>query len=244
MIDNNIFNKIILFVATPAYGGLVNEKYVQGIVGLTAKCVQRDMGLAYYTRTNESLITRARNDLVFSFLQTSATHLMFIDADINFNSEDIFKMISYNKDIITGAYPTKTINWDNMSKLKSASVNELQDSSIIYSSSIKSDQKNEEGLCEVLYGATGFMLIKREVIEKMIDFYPETKYIPEIYDNPKDTGLPKYALFDTMIYKEKYLSEDYAFCHRWQKMGGKIYLDPSIILDHVGSYTFKGKSIF
>ena len=205
--------------------------------------MQYGMQLGYFTRSNESLITRARNDLVFSFLQTPATHLMFIDADINFNAEDVFKMISYDKDIVTGAYPTKTINWENMSGKKDTSIQGLQQNSVRYASGTSGAAKTKEGLLEVVDGATGFMLIKREVIEKMIKHYPETRYIPEVYDEPSQKGMSKYALFDTMIEDGRYLSEDYTFCRRWQKMGGKIYVDPTIILDHVGTYTFKGSSI-
>ena len=87
------------------------------------------------------------------------------------------------------------------------------------------------------------MLIKREVIEKMIKHYPETKYMPEVFDDASQVGVEKHALFDTMIENGRYLSEDYTFCRRWQNMGGKIYVDPSIVLDHVGTYTFKGNSI-
>ena len=239
----NLIQKTTLIVATPCYGGLVNEKYTQSLLQLAALSIQNKMKFGYFTRSNESLITRARNDLIFSFLQTSATHIMFIDADINFNPEDVFKMISADKDIITGAYPTKIIDWYNMSKSKNLSISTLQSNAIRYASGVIGAVKTKDGLLEIDHGATGFMLIKREVIEKMIKNYPETKYMPEVYDESSQQGMPKYALFDTMIENGKYLSEDYTFCRRWQKMGGKIYVDPSIVLDHVGTYTFKGANI-
>ena len=51
-----------------------------------------------------------------------------------------------------------------------------------------------------------------------------------------------HALFDTMLDPDdnRYLSEDYTFCRRWQKLGGKIWIDPQTKLNHVGSYTFEG----
>jgi hypothetical protein len=51
-----------------------------------------------------------------------------------------------------------------------------------------------------------------------------------------------YALFDTMIdpIDRRYLSEDYTFCRRWQAMDGDIWLDPSISLNHYGSFCFQG----
>jgi hypothetical protein len=233
----------ILFVATPCYGGLVNERYAQSLVQLVSQGMQLGIKIGYFTRSNESLITRARNDLVATFLTTPATHLMFIDADINFNASDVFKMITANKDIITGAYPTKTINWENMSSKGRTEIEELQKNSIRYASGLKDSKRTPDGLYEVKDGATGFMLIKREVIERMIKHYPETRYMPEVFDDASQVGVEKYALFDTMIENGRYLSEDYTFCRRWQNMGGKIYVDPSIVLDHVGTYTFKGNSI-
>jgi hypothetical protein len=240
--NKDILSKTLLFVATPCYGGMVTEKYTQSLINFTSIAMQNNLRFGYFTRSNESLITRARNDLAFSFLQSPATHLMFIDADINFNPADILKLLYHDKDIVTGAYPTKIIDWENMSKAKTNGIEELQQKAIKYASGF-SNKKDQDGLMEVSYGATGFMLIKREVIMKMIKHYPEIQYMPEVYDNKNEEGLPKHALFDTMIYNGKYLSEDYTFCHRWQQMGGKIYLDPSIVLDHVGTYTFKGSTI-
>ena len=51
-----------------------------------------------------------------------------------------------------------------------------------------------------------------------------------------------YAFFDTMIdpVSNRYLSEDYAFCRLWQKIGGKIYADVASSLTHYGTYSFKG----
>ena len=63
---------------------------------------------------NESLIQRARNLLAHNFLKTDATHLMFIDADIKFNPNDIIPMIQADKDIICGMYPKKEINWQTV----------------------------------------------------------------------------------------------------------------------------------
>jgi len=103
-----------------------------------------------------------------------------------------------------------------------------------------------DGLIEVHDAGTGFMCIKRHVIEKMIDAYPESHYNKE----PKhvimqgDDG-KRWALFDTMIDEDnRYLSEDYTFCRRWQRLGGKIWLDPQTLLSHVGTHTFEGHTIF
>ena len=93
----------------------------------------------------------------------------------------------------------------------------------------------------VLDAGTGFMMIKRQVIDKMVKQYPETRYTNDLNTDPSLNPY-FYALFDTMIdpNTKRYLSEDYTFCRRWQQMGGEIWMDPSINLDHYGSYQFQG----
>jgi hypothetical protein len=134
-----------------------------------------------------------------------------------------------------------------MASSASNDVKTLQSNAIRYSSGVNkltsTSSTTENGLLEIYDGATGFMLIKRPVIEKLIKSYPETRYIPEVYDEESQKGMSKYAIFDTMIDNGRYLSEDYTFCRRWQNIGGKVYVDPTIVLDHVGTYTFKGGNI-
>ena len=99
----------------------------------------------------------------------------------------------------------------------------------------------ENGAVEVLDASTGFFLIKREVIEKMMNEYPELHYRN---DSNIDEKFNKYcySFFDTVHDPDdnRYLSEDYTFCRRWQKIGGEIWLDPNTKLNHIGAYTFEG----
>jgi hypothetical protein len=97
----------------------------------------------------------------------------------------------------------------------------------------------ENGFAEVLDGPTGFMLIKRDVIKKMYEHYTELNCVNDHQNRDLETYC---AIFDCMIDPEtkRYLSEDYAFCRRWQQMGGKIYADCMTTLGHVGNLRFNG----
>jgi hypothetical protein len=98
-----------------------------------------------------------------------------------------------------------------------------------------------DNLVKLKDAGTGFMCIKKEVIQKMFDAMPELSYKNDInVDNKFEPFM--YALFDAIIDPEsrRYLSEDYTFCRRWQNMGGEVYLDPRTALNHVGHYTFRG----
>ena len=61
------------------------------------------------TLRNESLVTRARNILTAMFLESDCSHLMFIDADIEFDAESILRALAYDKPIMAAAYPKKAL---------------------------------------------------------------------------------------------------------------------------------------
>jgi hypothetical protein len=209
------------------------------------------------TVVNESLITRARNELVKHFMMTECTHLMFIDSDIGFTAEDVLRLVSHNKDIVVGAYPLKGLRWANLDGVK-----DIQDPEDIRRRVIEyvvnfqfaSDEDLQagrlavtDGLIEVKDAGTGFMCIKRNVIETMIKEMPELEYQKELrfLMNEKDDGV-RWSIFDCEKDPDdgRFLSEDYLFCRRWQRLGGKVWLDPEITLTHMGTYAFQGSQFF
>jgi hypothetical protein len=215
--------KSFLAICTPCYGGQVMEKHYVSMISYTIACMKNNMTFSVETLANESLVTRARNNLVAKMMMNpKATHLMFIDADVGFDTESVYKLIAHNKDVIGGIYPKKTFQAD-------------------YVFNPTPNAKREGDLIEVDDIGTGFLLIKREVIQKMFDSFPDLKYRNNINIDPNAEPF-MYALFDTLIDKQTntYLSEDYTFCERWRGLGGKIYADTSIELTHTGYYSFKG----
>ena len=103
-----------IFVATPCYGGALTEPYFRSTVKLLTFCNQHKIPLAFGTIANESLVTRARNVLVAYFLQSNFTRLLFIDADIEYQVEDIIKLVYHDRDVVVGAYPKKGVNWQRI----------------------------------------------------------------------------------------------------------------------------------
>jgi hypothetical protein len=212
--------------------------------------------LAFGTIANESLVTRARNVLVAYFLASDYTHLMFVDADIEFQTEDILKLYAHKKDVVVGAYPKKGVAWDKIranltdpaNKGKELSDRDMASFGSDYAINFKFVDKEtktigvENGLIKLHDAGTGFMMISREAILKMIKAYPELKYNNDVNIANADLKDHFYALFDTMIdpIDRRYLSEDYTFCRRWQEIGGDVWLDPSISLNHYGHFCFQG----
>ena len=244
------------FIATPCYGGQLNEPYFRSVIKMMTFFNQHQIPLAFGTIANESLVTRARNVLLAYFLNSDYTHLLFIDADIEFQVEDVLKLYAHNKDVVVGAYPKKGVAWDRIksnladpnNKEKVLTDREIAAFGSDYAINFKFIDKEtktigvENGLIKLHDAGTGFMMIKREAILKMIKAYPEFKYNNDVNINNADLKDQFYALFDTMIdpIDRRYLSEDYTFCRRWQEIGGDIWLDPSISLNHYGHFCFQG----
>ena len=103
-----------LFVATPCYGGQCLGLYAKSCLDLQSICIQYGIECRFSFIFNESLITRARNYLVDEFLRSGCTHLLFIDADINFNPQDVLALLALDRDVVGGPYPKKSINWNNI----------------------------------------------------------------------------------------------------------------------------------
>ena len=244
------------FIATPCYGGQLNEPYFRSVIKMMTFFNGHQIPLAFGTIAKESLVTRARNVLVAYFLASDYTHLMFIDADIEFQTEDILKLYAHKKDVVVGAYPKKGVAWDKIrsnltdpaNKDKNLSDRDMASFGSDYAINFKFVDKEtktigvENGLIKLHDAGTGFMMISREAILKMIKAYPELKYNNDVNINNADLKDHFYALFDTMIdpVDRRYLSEDYTFCRRWQEIGGDVWLDPSISLNHYGHFCFQG----
>jgi len=212
-----------VYIAVPMYSGLCNESTFTSLLNFVVVATKLKLNFTIDTIYNESLIPRARNNFVAKFLHVpELTHLLFIDSDLAFDAEAILRLLCNNQDVVGGLYPKKMLPIDYV-------VN------IVENPHIPSDD-----LVEVSKLGTGFMLIKRHVIEKMIKQHPELK----INDNigcVLHCQDHLYALFDTLIDDQKnYLSEDWTFCHHWQKMGGKIYANTTIKLVHSGYYRYEG----
>jgi hypothetical protein len=246
-----------LFIATPMYGGNCNGLYMKACLDLQGMCQQYGMEVRFSFLFNESLITRARNYLVDEFLRSGYTHLLFIDADILFNPQDVLAMLAIDKDVIGGPYPKKSINWRNVfngakkviedtnidkNTFNPAELEGLTGDYVFNPVPGTTQFKVTEPL-EVMEIGTGFMMIRREVFDKFKEEYPHLNYKPDHVGQANFDGTRYiHAYFDTVIDPDshRYLSEDYMFCQYWRAIGGSIWLCPWMRTQHVGTYAFTG----
>jgi len=194
----------------------------------------------------DSLVTRGRNTLVAKFLDTeTATHLLFVDADISFSVEQVVRMLQFDADVVAGMYPLKIIDWDQDAVARATSGEPLNTAPLRYVgvSCVGDEFEARDGFVAGTYAGTGFMMIRRAVFERMTAAFPETRYTAVHTRKTPSSSPHQYALFDCMIDPDTghYLSEDYAFCRRWRKIGGRIWLDTRGELTHIGTHEFEGK---
>jgi len=210
------------------FGGQCTAEYFTSCLNLQEALLQNNIKHEFLITTNESLITRARNTAVARFMFDEQlkeySAFMFIDADIQFHADDVAKLwnLLQEHDVVTAAYPMKK---------EGADVTAWKNGELV-------DLDQFDGPTEIDYAGTGFLMIKRCVFEKMADLYTSLRHkeghVGEVY-----------AFFDTHVVREDtwedswYCSEDYAFCDRWSGVGGKIMLDPSIRLGHVGRRVYR-----
>lgn len=230
-----------IFLSTPCYGGLCLQAYAESVLKLQVLCAQRGIQLLLDTTENESLVHRARNIAVARFMQkTQATHFMFVDADIHFDPESVMRLLESDYDISCAVYPKKVVMWDQAEEAVRTGHDITKASAALVMNFRYAQTPIQNGFAEVLDGPTGFLMIKREVFTKMFEAYPELNCKNDHQNRDFDDYC---AVFDCMIdpNNRRYLSEDYAFCRRWQMMGGKIYADVTTTLGHVGNIRFAGK---
>lgn len=207
------------------YGGQAFDGYQHGMFDLQGECARRAIALGHIVIRNESDIRRGRNNVLHRFLQSDATHLIFVDADMTFMARDVLRVVAQaqaNPNAIIGAtYRKKTIDRHDFALLP------LPHGVLLTSAE----------LAEVAALPGGFLCIARRIAERMAGAYHAQWY--------GDSNLPGERIIDLAAPiidpdTHEYWSEDYAICRRWREIGGQILLDPNIQLGHTGTLTLEG----
>ena len=231
-----------LVIGTPMYGGMCTSEYTQSLLNLSESANKSDVKLTTIFLGNESLIQRGRNTVAHHFMNLpDATHLLFIDADIKFRTQDIVKMIAADKSLIVGPVALKGYNWD---EIRQAAVNNEDDigrtGGVFNINKLPGiDMVDENTPFEIEHGGNAFMMIRRDVFETLKPHTP-------IYTNGGRSlpdGVEIYDYFRVEINKDTnhLLSEDYFLCHSYRQLGGKVWCAPWVETGHFGSHLFNGK---
>jgi hypothetical protein len=163
-------------VATPCYGGLVTQRYMQSICALMQYGNVHGLSVGVELLGYDSLIPRARNTLMAAFLdQPAATHLMFIDADIGFHPDQVARMLAFDQEVVAGMYPLKIINYDLAALDRARGGEPLETAQLRYVGALEEGEAlvQNDGFATAVYAGTGFMLIRRSALERLMKAYPQ-----------------------------------------------------------------------
>ena len=248
MLPPTALQSMKVMLATPCYISGVAMNYVASMFSLALDARQVGLDCILHLHS-ESLITRGRNMIVLKFLSEEAfTHLFWIDSDVVFQSESVFRLLRADRDIAAGVYPMKRFNWPAQGLPTGMTQRQFEDRYTDYpfnpigAGAIPvSSHADADGFVEVAEAPTGFMVIKRHVFKLMMEKYPELNYVPDGPPNNPQRHL-YWRFFDCMIDPDsgRYLSEDYTFCRRWRDIGGKVFVDVQCKLMHLGQHLFRG----
>jgi predicted O-methyltransferase YrrM len=171
---------------------------------------------AYYLLQGNCHVDDSRNAIVRDFLASDCTELVFLDADVSWEPDALIELCGYDRDIVGGVYPFRRETPDNNMPVRMlGSIGDV----------------DRDGLLEVEGLPTGFMKIKRAVLERMV---MTAKHFV------KDEGDPYPVLFERDYYGGGRRGGDIRFCMMWREMGGKIYAAPEIQLGHCGKSVING----
>ncbi len=218
-----------VMIATPCYGGLVHLPYHVALCNTLEYLRRNNVGYDPRYIDSDSLVARARIALLGQFLSSDASHMIFVDSDIHWSARDILRMVKADKPVVCGIYRKKNIDEQYPMNFVPDTFQDLP-------------YDPESGCLEIKDAPTGFMMIRRDTAERMVEAYTDRRCMIGEGGWDAECNRNTYDLFPCFTDDDgMYLSEDYGFCRLWQRIGGKVWILPDIELGHTGKWEFRGK---
>ena len=206
-----------IFIATPAYDGKVHVQYAMSLLDTYALLLINGFQPIVRVPTCGSLLVADRNRLLQMFWDSGAEYMLCVDSDLGWDPNAVIKLIKDDKEMAGGVYPSRDGQGFNFRPQT------LEGGRIVVDT--------ESKLLQMQYIPAGFMLLKRSVIAKLREKFPELYYSPK---DPRSTAESAYCFFDTQVWEGEFWGEDYVFCRRVREAGVDIWVDPLIQFDHAG----------
>ena len=201
-----------VLIGTPSHDGKVDVWFANSLVNTVRMSYEKETIVVPVYMAYDSLVQRARNDLVRLAIEEDFDDLIFIDSDQEWNPEWIFQLLDHDADVVGGTVVKKS------------------DTPAFNVKALPEGLKEENGLMEVECVGTGFMKISKDALKKVWEVSPE-------YQNE---GRLCRMVFDIQIMDGQLVSEDNVFCRKWRDLGGKVYIDPSMTCNHIGVKKYTG----
>jgi len=203
-----------VLIGTPSYDGRIDVWFANSLLGTVKLAYEKEIFVHAIYTSYDSLIQRARNSLFKLAIDGKYDDLFFIDSDAEWEPEWFFRLLDRPEPFVGGALVKKSSNEGYTVKLLD-----------------KHLKKSEDGkLIQVDGVGTGFLKINRFALEKLW----------EMSDEYTSEGEKHRMVCDIKVENGDLISEDYILCNKWKSLGYKVWLDPTITLNHIGTKKFKG----
>lgn len=209
-----------LVIATPFYSVSAFSPYISSLVKTISLLHELGIEFDYWDLSGDAYVDRARNTIANKFMETDATHLIFIDSDMAWDLEGFGNLLKADVDVVGAGYPCKN-KWDFYSCI--LNVNED-----------KTPKVNERGLISAWGVPTGFMKIRREVFLRLAEKMPQNFY--EGRGMEEGSSMKIYNFFGRI----PPMGEDISFCRRWASIGGELWVEPRVTITHFGVKGWEG----
>lgn len=204
-------------VAMPSYDGRMDVNTCYTISQFQQKCDELGWGFGLIFATYMAPIEVARSNLCVDFLRSDFTDLFFLDADVACDAKEMVKLIEHPVDFVFGVYAERHLG-------KSYTALALDEG-------LRRDP--DTGLVEMQGGTAGFLRVRRHVIETMMQHLDPNDCFRVVN---QDVKIP--MLFKSTHTYKRTSSEDIGFGRRWRELGGKVWMDPDVNLEHTGRASF------
>lgn len=211
-----------IFLCTTSTTGEVSGPYTVALADSIMALAEAGIGVEYCLIAENCHVDDARNEAVREFLLSDCTDLVFTDADVGWQSSDMVALVTYDRDLVAGVYPKRTLDDDEVFP--------------VFPIFGKPIQAEADGLVEVAGAPTGFMRIRRHVIEKIVAEEPRRFWGQS---QTRDEA-PHHIVFERTYADNARWSGDYSFCRRWRRLGGKVFVAPEMNLMHQGTKEWTG----
>jgi hypothetical protein len=209
--------------------------YTQSLLALRPACAARGVGLALDLGGGEALIGRGRAGMLARFLASQATHLLFVDADIGFTPEAVFRLLASGRDVIGGVYPRKGLDLAALRTALAAGDPNPMGRAVRpeFEPLAGAPAAGDDGLLTVASVGTGFLMVSRHAAQRMTEGYPQLR---ARLGDVSGSNVPEAVMvFDSFIDPDsgRYLTDFEAFCRRWRDLGGEVWADPGCEIAHL-----------
>ncbi len=240
-----------IMIAMPAYGGNVQVMCFKSVLGLFRdQRILEKYELEVVALQNESLVSRARQELAKAAIDRKYDRLFFIDADTAFTTDQFLAILDADKEVIGGTYMKKTLANPGLNFNVSREVNQEMLSKFNTTPTtlpgfeiFKREYCADNPIIKVNHVPTGFLCIKTTVLQKLSEKAP--KYLAGVRDSNKVfyskeevEALQSAELFPVSVQNGTLESEDWGFCRLCNEDGVDVFLHTDIVVQHIGQITF------